>query len=148
MTRRKMTRIYRRATPEERARDAEIRRQVEAEKPELEAGARESVDRYESTLVRYLQIQGAFDLAAAVAELRSARQRKGLTLAEVSNLTGVAESELSDLETGDDESPTLRALQRYAQTVGLRIALELSEAECQTAKIGPAAKATEHREAG
>lgn len=141
-------RIHRKMTPEERARHAEIREQVEAEKPELEAGARETVDRYESTLVRYLGIQGAFDIAVAVAELKSARQGQGLTLAEVSKLTGIAQSDLSDLETGDVESPTLRTLQRYAQAVGRRFALELTDAEIPTEEIRPTAKALAHREAG
>ena len=156
MAEKKLTRIYRRLTPEERAHDAEVRKAVEAEKPELEAGVRESVDRYESTLVRYLRIQGVFDVEGAVAALKSAREEQGLSLAAVSDRTDIAESDLSDLEAGETSNPTLRTLQRYAQAVGRRFALGLVEAEAGEAEAGevaeiqprPDAKTTDRREAG
>ena len=62
------------------------------------------------------------DIAQA---LRDARQRKGLSLADVDALCGIGRGNLSRLETGRMPNPTLDTLLRLADALGvdLRVAV-------------------------
>jgi len=119
--------VSRPPTPEERARFEELSRQVEAELPELRRQAKRSLDRYERGLVSTLRKTGVFDLPATVAALKVAREEQGLTLAQVSAATGMSVPALSSLETGRNDNPTLRTLQRYAKAIGRRFVVGLVE---------------------
>lgn len=75
---RRPQRIIRPLTPEERARHAKIREAVEAEKPELKAEAKATVDRYEASLLRHLRIRAVFDVSphsSPPARSRASRSR-------------------------------------------------------------------------
>jgi DNA-binding XRE family transcriptional regulator len=69
-----------------------------------------------------------FALRAFVADVRAARQARGLTLAEVAEKTGLAVETLSRLETGALVNPTWQTLTKYAVAVGCRVRL-LAEPE-------------------
>jgi transcriptional regulator with XRE-family HTH domain len=60
-------------------------------------------------------------------ELRAAREARGLSLSELTTLTGMDRSALSKLETGQRPNPTIDTLIRYAQAVGKRIVVSLAE---------------------
>lgn len=70
-----------------------------------------------------------FTLRAFVADLRTARQDQGLTLADVAGRTGLAVETLSRLETGAIVNPTWQTLGKYAVAVGRRIQLSAERAE-------------------
>ena len=53
--------------------------------------------------------------------LRRARERAGLSLAEVTLRSGIDSPALSRLENGLNPNPTLATLARYAQALGKRI---------------------------
>ena len=53
--------------------------------------------------------------------LRQARERAGLSLAEVTLRSGIDAPALSRLENGQNPNPTLATLSRYAQALGKRI---------------------------
>jgi hypothetical protein len=125
MGERKLRRVYQRATPEQRARDAEVRKAIEAERPRLDAESRESLERYEAGVLRHLRKTGVFDLSEAVGALKAAREAEGLTLAQVSEATGMSVPALSSLENGRADNPTLRTLQRYAKALGRRLVVGL-----------------------
>jgi hypothetical protein len=64
---------------------------------------------------------------SAVATLRRERERRGLTLAEVSDRSGLDKGMLSRLENGKILNPTLTTLWRYAEAIGATIALVVEE---------------------
>jgi DNA-binding XRE family transcriptional regulator len=66
-----------------------------------------------------------FALRTFVAELKAARVKHGLTLADVAERTGLAVETLSRLETGAIVNPTWQTLTRYAVAIGRRVRLLL-----------------------
>ena len=56
------------------------------------------------------------------------REAKGLSLADLTELTGMDRSALSKLETGQRANPTVETLVRYAQAVGKRLVVSLADA--------------------
>ena len=114
MTLQRITR-NRRLAPEEAAKYREVREQVAEELPEL-------IKRHDERL-------GALDhVADLVQQLKAAREEKGLSLAELTRLTGMDRSALSKLETGQRLNPTIETLVRYADAVGKRLVVSLANA--------------------
>jgi len=105
----------RRLTPEEAAKYRAIREQVAKELPDL--------------IARHHQRLATLDqLDALLAQLKAAREAKGLSLADLTELTGMDRSALSKLETGQRPNPTVETLVRYAEAVGKRLVLSLADA--------------------
>lgn len=105
----------RRLTQEEIARNTTIREQVSAELPEL--------------IARHHERMAALDqLDQLLAQLKMAREKKGLSLADLTELTGMDRSALSKLETGQRPNPTVETLVRYAEAVGKRLIVSLKDA--------------------
>jgi transcriptional regulator with XRE-family HTH domain len=65
-------------------------------------------------------------LLVALAKLKQERERRGLSLAEVSERSGLDKGMLSRLENGKILNPTVTTLWRYADSLGmsLKIAAE------------------------
>jgi len=104
----------RRLTPEEAAKYRAIREQVAEELPELVA--------------RHHERLAALDqLAEVLRQLKAAREAKGLSLADLTDRTGMDRSALSKLETGQRANPTVDTLVRYADAVGKRLVVSLAE---------------------
>ena len=61
-------------------------------------------------------------------QLRAAREARGLSLSDLTELTGMDRSALSKLETGQRANPTVDTLVRYAEAVGKRLVVSLSDA--------------------
>jgi DNA-binding XRE family transcriptional regulator len=102
----------RRLTPEEAAKYRKIRAQIAEELPELTA--------------RHHERSAAFDqLAELLKQLKTAREARGLSLADLTELTGMDRSALSKLETGQRPNPTLETLVRYAEAVGKHLVVSL-----------------------
>lgn len=114
MTMRRITRD-RHLTPAEAAKYREVREKVAQELPEL--------------ISRHEERQATLDqLADLVQQLKAAREEKGLSLADVTRLTGMDRSALSKLETGQRLNPTIETLVRYADAVGKRLVVTLANA--------------------
>jgi len=60
--------------------------------------------------------------------LRQVREQSGLSLADMTKLTGMDRSALSKLETGQRANPTLETLVRYAEAVGKKLVVSLADA--------------------
>ena len=104
----------RRLTPEETAKYRKVREQIAEELPDLVA--------------RHQQRTGAArQLAELLKQLKAAREERGLSLADLTELTGMDRSALSKLETGLRPNPTLDTLVRYAEAVGKRLAVSLTD---------------------
>jgi hypothetical protein len=68
-----------------------------------------------------------YDLKCLLADLKEARQAKGLNLAELSRLSGVAGSKLPAIESDPQGDVNLNALVQYARAVGKRLTMNLEE---------------------
>jgi len=104
----------RRLTPEEAAKFKAVREQVAEELPELLA-------RHHDRMASLDQLQGLLK------QLKAAREEKGLTLSNLTDLTGMDRSALSKLETGQRSNPTIETLVRYAEAVGKRLVVTLTD---------------------
>jgi DNA-binding XRE family transcriptional regulator len=105
----------RRLTPEEAARYKAVREQVAEELPALVA--------------RHYERMATLDqLHELLQQLKAAREAKGLSLADMTNLTGMDRSALSKLESGQRANPTVETLVRYAEAVGKRVLVSLTDA--------------------
>ena len=105
----------RRLSPEEAEKYRKIRQQVADELPEL-------VARHHERMAAREQLDRVFE------QLRGARQDKGLSLADVTRLSGMDRSAFSKLETGQRPNPTVETLMRYAEAVGKRLVLTIADA--------------------
>lgn len=102
-------------SPEEAAKYKKVREQVAAELPEL-------VARHHDRLASLDQL----DLL--LGQLKAAREAKGLSLTDVTELTHMDPSALSKLESGQRSNPTVETLVRYAEAVGKRLVVTLADA--------------------
>ena len=109
MPKKKLNRIIRGCTPAEKRRHKEIRAKTDEEF----ASRRKPVSA----------------TRAILAKLRSQRELKGLSLAEVAKRAGMARSNLCRLEQ-NGENVKLETLQRYAAALGCEVVLEIRE--CST----------------
>ena len=108
-------------TPEEQARIQALRERFQSERPtheELIASGEYEGPISSDTLASYF---------VAVAKLKSERQRQGLTLADVSQRSGLDIGLLSRLENGKIGNPTLTTLWRYASALGRTVTLDVAE---------------------
>jgi DNA-binding XRE family transcriptional regulator len=113
MTMKRITR-GRRLTPEEAAKYKTVRDQIAVELPEL--------------IARHHERSTALDqVDELVKQLKAAREKKGLSLADVTERSGMDRSALSKLETGQRPNPTVETLVRYAEAVGKRLVVSLSD---------------------
>ena len=104
----------RRLTPEEATKYKALREQVAQELPEL-------IARHQERMASLDQLEKLFT------QLKAAREAKGLSLADLTELTGMDRSALSKLETGQRSNPTVETLVRYAEAVGKRLVVSLAD---------------------
>jgi DNA-binding XRE family transcriptional regulator len=111
MTIRRITR-NRWLTAEESAKYKEVRERVAEEFPEL--------------IARHHERLSAFDqLGELLKQLKVAREERGLSLSDLTDLTGMDRSAISKLETGQRPNPTVDTLVRYAEAVGKHLVVAL-----------------------
>ena len=120
MTVRTGQRIYRSATPEEKARHQQIREQIQAELPDLQQRAKQKL--------AAAMPQGV-DIQQTIALLKAERLKKGLTLSALNESTGIDLATLVQFEESVDVDPTIAILTRYADAVGKKIYLLLANAD-------------------
>jgi DNA-binding XRE family transcriptional regulator len=105
----------RRLTPEEAAKYKAVREQVAQELPQL-------IGRH------HVRMAALGQLDELLKQLKAAREAKGLSLADLTELTGMDRSALSKLENGQRANPTVETLVRYAEAVGKRLVVSLTDA--------------------
>jgi DNA-binding phage protein len=112
-----MKRIIRdqRLTSEAAAKYQTIREQIAQELPDL-------IARHHERMATLDQLQ------VLLAQLKAAREAKGLSLADLTEMTGMDRSALSKLETGQRGNPTVETIVRYAEAVGKRLLVSLADA--------------------
>lgn len=106
----------RRLTPEEATRYNQVRDQIKAELPDLVHRHNQRMEASERLLKGVLE------------ELKAAREQKGLSLTDLTDLTGMDSTALSNLESGQKPNPSFETLARYAGAVGKRLVVSVIEA--------------------
>lgn len=101
-------------TSEEVARYKAVREQVDAELPDL-------IARHQQRTASLHELDELF------AQLKAAREAKGLSLADLTEITGMDRSAISKLETGQRANPTVETLIRYAEALGKRLVVSLAD---------------------
>lgn len=71
------------------------------------------------------------ELAATPAGLRTERERRGLSLADMADRTGIDRATISKRETGRLPNPTVGTLRTYALALGRRLKWSLEAAEVE-----------------
>jgi ribosome-binding protein aMBF1 (putative translation factor) len=99
--------------PEEAARYKSAREKLDEETPEL--------------VRRHYERTSLATIGALVQQLKAAREAQGLSLADLTERTGMDCSALSRLETGQRTNPTIDTLVRYAEAVGKRLVVKLAD---------------------
>lgn len=100
-------------TDEEKAKYRQIREQVADELPEIKRRAKTAKPR--------------ILLKQVLKALREERERKGISLAELNERTGLDRGSLSKLENDDDPNVTINTLLRYAEGIGKTILVEIGD---------------------
>jgi len=116
-------RTYRkdRLTAEQIARDRAVRDKFQAERPSLEslvAGGEYTEPLPQGEFLTLMQF------AAAIKEIR---QGMNMSLADVSEVSGIDKAALSRLESGHVDNPTYGTLERVANALGKRLRLALED---------------------
>ena len=105
----------RKLTSEEVVKYKAIRERIAEELPDL--------------ITRHHERMASLDqLHELLMQLRAAREARGLSLSDLTELTGMDRSALSKLETGQRANPTVDTLVRYAEAVGKRLVVSLTDA--------------------
>ena len=73
----------------------------------------------------YEALQPEFEIKRAMIE---ARRNSGMTQKQLADKTGIAQADISKLETGN-ANPSLKTLQRLAAGMGMRVKIEFVHAE-------------------
>ena len=118
MPRREAKHIRRELTDAQRARVAEARRLIQGEAAEIRRKAK-----------KYKQERDAAQatLTDAARLLKDERVRQGLSMADIQQRTGIDPPNLSRLENDADANPTIATLTRYAEALGKKLLIVLSD---------------------
>jgi len=65
--------------------------------------------------------------SGTIGQIKAAREKSGLMLADVAVRSGIAEETLCRLETGAANNPTWKTLGDYASAVDVQIAIRVSD---------------------
>lgn len=114
----KVRRVFRgnRKTAEERAREQKLREKLQKEKPELEDLVRSGACDPDAVMTMGMY----FDVQQALQALKRERQRRGLSIGDVAERSGLDRAVVSRLENGKQDNPTVATLMRYAAALGKR----------------------------
>ena len=108
-------RIYREPTAEQAAKYRLIREMIAAEIPEIKQEAK--------TLRQERRVR----IQEAVGMLKAERQLRGLSLADISERTGISKSGISKLESNQDANPTINTLAKYADALHMQLSVTLTD---------------------
>jgi DNA-binding phage protein len=105
-------RIYRQVTVEEQERHRRIRELIAEELPDIKQRAQQKLAE---------AMWHGIALQHTMAVLKAERMRKGLSLSDIKERTGIERSTLSRLENNAAANPTINTLSRYADAVGKKV---------------------------
>jgi hypothetical protein len=111
--------VHRELSPAERVKVAEARRLTQLEEAEIRRKARQYKREYDA---------GRAAMREAMQLLKAERVRQGLSLSDIQRKTGIEPPNLSRLENDDSANPTIATLTRYAEALGKKLEIVLTDA--------------------
>jgi ribosome-binding protein aMBF1 (putative translation factor) len=105
-----------RKTAEERARERALRDKLQQERPSLEDLVRDGDCDPDAVMTMGMY----FDVQRALQALKRERQRRGFSIGDVAERSGMDRAVVSRLENGTQDNPTVATLMRYAAAIGKR----------------------------
>jgi len=121
MTKLNIKHTYRKGTPEELEDYDRLRKQIEAEKPEISQRARAAFDNAKRT---------GMAPRTAIPALRHERKRQGLTDDEMIQRSGLDRDRLAAMAKRDAD-PTIQTLEAYARALGKKLLIVLTDEETE-----------------
>lgn len=115
---RRAKRVERVLSPAERRKYGELRERVESEREEILSEARRRKHAHDAVAA---ELRHPFRL------LKGERHAQGLSLADMQERTGMSRSAISRLENDESANPTIETLTRYAEALGKRISITLTD---------------------
>ena len=109
--------VRRDLTDAERARVKEARQLVQQDEAEIRGMAKKYKQEYDAAQAT---LQEALQL------LKAERLRQGLSLADIQDRVGIERPNLSRLENDAEANPTVATLTRYAEALGKKLVISLS----------------------
>jgi ribosome-binding protein aMBF1 (putative translation factor) len=127
----KARRLFRasRKTAEERTREKALREQLQKERPSLEDLVRTGECDPDAVMTMGMY----FDVQRALQALKRERTRRGLSISDVAERSGLDRAVVSRLENGKQDNPTVATLMRYAAAVGKRFLWAYEDVPIQAA---------------
>jgi DNA-binding phage protein len=113
-------RIYREATAEEKERHTRIREHIQEELTDIKQRAKQQLAE---------AMQRGIAMQHTMSVLKAERMKKGLSLADMKERTGIERSTLSRLENHEEANPTVNTLIRYAEAVGKKMFIVFVDAD-------------------
>ena len=111
--------IRRELSAEERAKVAEARRLTQKEEGEIRRKAKQYQNQYDAARAT---------MREAMHLLKTERIRQGLSLSDIQRRAGIEPPNLSRLENDTSANPTIGTLSRYAEALGKRLEIVLTDA--------------------
>jgi len=97
-----------------------------AQAKRIKAAIEDEKQHREATIVQARQMRDASRLARKViGQLRTAREQKGLSLADLKEATGMSREAISRLENDEGPNPTIATLVRLASAVGVNLDMSI-----------------------
>lgn len=106
-----------------RDRERAVRDNLQAEKPSLDDLLRSGDCDSEAVMTMGMY----FDIQAAIQALKLERTRRGLSIGDVADRSGLDRAVISRLENGKQDNPTVATLMRYAAAIGKRFVWSFEE---------------------
>jgi ribosome-binding protein aMBF1 (putative translation factor) len=103
-------------TAQERAREQKLRDKLQKQKPSLDDLVRSGACDPDAVMSMGMY----FDVQKALQALKRERQRRGLSIGDVAERSGLDRAVVSRLENGKQDNPTVATLMRYAAAIGHR----------------------------
>jgi hypothetical protein len=100
----------------DRLRERKLRERIQAEKPSLD-DLKQSGDCDPEAI---MTMGMYFDIQAALQALKQERTKRGLSIGDVADRSGLDRAVISRLENGKQDNPTVATLMRYAAAIGKR----------------------------
>jgi DNA-binding XRE family transcriptional regulator len=114
-------RIYRKLSEAEATRMSDLRKKIDTEeKEEILEMARQAKRQADALRGRLKEV---------FLQLKQERQKRGLSLSDMSQRTGMAPDALSRLENMINDNPKIDTIQRYADSLGMVVEFHLVDAK-------------------
>jgi transcriptional regulator with XRE-family HTH domain len=130
----KAQRVFRpsQKTPAQRPRQKALRGRLHEEKPSLD----DLVKKGDTDPDTVMTMGMYFDIQRALQSLKHERLRRGLSIADVAERSGIDRAVISRLENGKQDNPTVATLMRYAAAIGKRFVWGYEDVERKNRPAG------------